>query len=73
MNIKLIFIIFSFLSVESVRGEQLTIVVNRTEIEPNYEFVNCTVNLKIDQKAQKYGIDIDVDLRNPIKDFIVSI
>lgn len=73
MHIEYGFIILALFSRKMVKAEQSTIDVTRTEIETNYELVNCTVNLKIDNKSQKYGIDIDVDVRKPIDDLIVCI
>lgn len=67
-----ILIILSLLFETHVICDQIGIVVNRTEIDPNLDFVNCTVKLKIDKKALKYGIDIDVELRRPVDDFPVK-
>lgn len=73
MKTEWILIFLSFLFISILKGEQVVIVVNRTEIEANYDFVNCTVELKVEKKALKYGVDIDVDLRKPIDDFPVCI
>lgn len=74
MNIRQIWTIFSlFLLKKVVKSDKLGVIVNRTEIQSNYEFVNTTVELKLSPKSYKYGIDINVDLRKPIDDVLVCI
>lgn len=73
MNFRQILTIFSLFLFKVVKSDKLGVIVNRTEIESNYEFVNSTVELKFSTKSYKYGIDINVDVRKPMDDLLVCI
>lgn len=66
------FIILALLFVNVIKADQI-IIVNYTDFEPNYEFINGTAELKVGTKSNKYGINIDVEVRKEVENLLVCI